>query len=62
MAKTLRDRIAQFAPTELTFDESLLSDSDRRALRKIVEASRSIAVLPVDIEPLFPIEAKMRDW
>ena len=40
MTKTLRDRIAQFVPTELNFDEGLLSDSDRRALRKIVEASR----------------------
>jgi len=40
MTKTLRERIAQFAPTRLTFDEGLLSDSHRRALRKIVEASR----------------------
>jgi hypothetical protein len=40
MTEALRDRIAQFVPTELTFDERLLSDSDRRALRKIVEASR----------------------
>jgi hypothetical protein len=39
MRKTIEERIAQFAPTELTFNEDLLGDRDRRALRKIVEAS-----------------------
>jgi hypothetical protein len=40
MRRTIEERIAQFVPTELTFDESLLSKDDRRVLRKIVEASR----------------------
>jgi hypothetical protein len=42
MSKTMKERVAQFAPTELTFDPNLLSKSDRRVLRKIVEASRFI--------------------
>ena len=40
MRRTIEERIAQFIPTELTFDKSLLSEDDRRVLRKIVEASR----------------------
>jgi hypothetical protein len=40
MPRTIGERIAQFVPTELTFDESPLSEDDRRVLRKIVEASR----------------------
>ena len=40
MRRTIGERIAQFVPTELTFDESPLSEDDRRVLRKIVEASR----------------------
>ncbi len=39
MNKGIGDRIAQFVPTELSFDESLLSRSDKRLLRKVVEAS-----------------------
>jgi hypothetical protein len=39
MSKTIGETIAQFVPTELTFDEDLLGDRDRRVLRKIVEAS-----------------------
>lgn len=42
MSKTMRERVAQFVPTELTFDQNLLGKSDRRVLRKIVEASRFI--------------------
>jgi hypothetical protein len=40
MRRTIEERIAQFVPTELTFDESPLSKDDRRVLRKILEASR----------------------
>jgi hypothetical protein len=40
MGRTMRERIAQFVPTELTFDQSLLGENDKRVLRKIVEASR----------------------
>ena len=66
MTKTLRDRIAQFVPTELAFDESLLSDSDRRALRKIVEASRLMdeiflrQVSPGNPERLARLESSQR--
>jgi hypothetical protein len=42
MSKTIGKRIAQFVPTELSFDPSLLSESDRRVLKKIVGASRSM--------------------
>jgi hypothetical protein len=40
MAQTIGERIAQFVPTELTFDYDLLSPSERLVLRKVVEASR----------------------
>ena len=40
MGKTIEERIAQFVPTELTFDQSLLGERDRQVLGKIVEASR----------------------
>lgn len=40
MSKTIGERIAQFVPTELTFDESLLGERDRQVLGKVVEASR----------------------
>jgi len=62
MTKTLRDRIAEFAPTELTFDERPLNANIWKVLQETLEVSRLIAVLPVDIEPLFPIEQMMRDW
>ena len=40
MGKTIEERIAQFAPTELSFDETLLSETDKRVLKKLVEAAR----------------------
>jgi hypothetical protein len=40
MSKTIGERIAQFVPTELSFDESLLGERDRRVLGKVVEAAR----------------------
>jgi hypothetical protein len=39
MSKTIGERIAQFAPTTLTFDESLLGERDRQVLAKVVEAA-----------------------
>ena len=66
MTKTLRDRIAQFAPTQLNFDEGLLSGSDRLALRKIVEASRLMdeiflrQVSPRNPERLARLESSQR--
>ena len=42
MGKTIEERIAQFVPTELTFDQSLLGERDRQVLGKIVEASRFV--------------------
>lgn len=40
MNKSITERIAQFVPTELSFDESLLSPRDREILGKLLEASR----------------------
>jgi hypothetical protein len=40
MQRSIAERIAQFVPTELTFDESLLGERDRRVLGKVIEASR----------------------
>jgi hypothetical protein len=40
MRRTIGQRIARFVPTELTFDQSRLTQNDRRVLRRIVEASR----------------------
>ena len=36
---TIEDRVAQFAPVTLDFDASLLDDRQKRALRRLVEAS-----------------------
>jgi hypothetical protein len=40
MRKMIGERIAQFVPTTLTFDESLLGERDRQVLAKVVEAAR----------------------
>ncbi len=40
MKETIEERIRQFSPTELTFDETLLSERDKQVLRKLVEAAR----------------------
>jgi hypothetical protein len=40
MSKTIEERIAQFVPTHLTFDQRVLGEGDRRVLRKLIEASR----------------------
>lgn len=40
MSKTIGERIAQFVPTTLTFDEGLLGERDRQVLGKVVEAAR----------------------
>jgi hypothetical protein len=40
MRKTLQQRIAQFVPVELSFDPSLLGESEKRVLQLLVEASR----------------------
>jgi len=37
MKETIEERIRQFSPTELTFDETLLSERDKQVLRKLVE-------------------------
>ena len=39
-AKSLAARIRQFAPTELTADTSHLSENDRKALDKLIEAAK----------------------
>ncbi len=40
MRKSLQQRIAQFVPAQLSSDLGLLSESERRVLQKLVEASR----------------------
>jgi len=40
MNKTIQERIAQFVPTELSFDESLLGEKEKQVLKKLVEAAR----------------------
>src|SRR5690242_5935747 len=42
----LADKINQFAPTELTADTSRLSENDRKALDKLIEAAKYL-------DPLF---------
>jgi hypothetical protein len=36
------DRLAQFAPTEITFDENLLNDEQKQVLEKLVMAAKAI--------------------
>jgi hypothetical protein len=40
--RTIEERIAQFVPTELGFDETVLGERDKQVLRKLVEAARYI--------------------
>ena len=40
MSKTIEERIAQFTPTELSFDQTLLGERDKRVLKKLIEAAR----------------------
>jgi hypothetical protein len=67
MGRTIEERIAQFVPTELTFDEGPLSEDDRAVLRKIVEASRFMddiflrQVSPWNPEWLARLESSHRD-
>ncbi len=42
MGRSIRQKIAQFVPTDLTFDEGLLRDNDKQVLVKLVEAARYI--------------------
>ncbi|MDH5384894.1 MAG: peptidase [Candidatus Aminicenantes bacterium] len=38
----IKDRLAQFAPTEITYDESLLNDEQKQVLEKLVMAAKVI--------------------
>jgi hypothetical protein len=38
----IQDRLAQFAPTEITFDENLLNEEQRQVLEKLVMAAKAI--------------------
>jgi len=38
----IKDRLAQFAPTEITYDESLLNDEQKQVLEKLVMAANVI--------------------
>jgi hypothetical protein len=42
MNKTIQEWIAEFVPTELSFDESLLGEKEKQVLKKLVEAARYI--------------------
>src|SRR6185436_3142513 len=44
-AQTLQKMAARFAPTDITADLSKLSDTDRRVLARLVEASKIIDAL-----------------
>jgi hypothetical protein len=39
-APDIKERLAKYAPTEITFDESLLNEEDRAVLEKLVAAAR----------------------
>jgi hypothetical protein len=39
-APDIKERLAKYTPTEITFDESLLNDEDRGVLEKLVTAAR----------------------
>ena len=41
----IQDRLAQFAPTEITYDESLLNDEQKQVLEKLVMAAKAIDTL-----------------
>lgn len=66
MSKTIEDRITQFVPTELTFDETLLGDKEKQVLKKLVEAARFMdeiflrQVSPRNPEWLAELEASER--
>ena len=66
MNKRITDRLAQFVRTELSFEESLLSRSERKVLSKIIEASRFLdqiflrQVSPHNPEWLARLEASSR--
>ena len=38
----IQDRLAQFAPTEITFDENLLNEEQKQVLEKLVMAAKAI--------------------
>ncbi len=38
----IKDRLAQFAPTEITYDESLLNEEQKQVLKKLVMAAKVI--------------------
>jgi hypothetical protein len=38
----IQDRLAQFAPTDITYDENLLNDEQKQVLEKLVEAAKVI--------------------
>ncbi len=48
--QTVAEKVAQFAPAELTADLSVLPDSERKALDLLIEAARHL-------DPLFDIQA-----
>ncbi|MFP4082934.1 MAG: dipeptidyl-peptidase 3 family protein [Candidatus Aminicenantes bacterium] len=39
-APDIKERLAQYAPTEITFDESLLNEEQKRVLKKLILAAR----------------------
>jgi hypothetical protein len=38
----IQDRLAQFAPTEITFDENILNEEQKQVLEKLVQAAKAI--------------------
>ncbi|NIN63426.1 MAG: peptidase, partial [Anaerolineae bacterium] len=64
--RTIEERIAQFVPTELGFDETVLGERDKQVLTKLVEAARYIddiflrQVSPHNPEWLAELEASER--
>ena len=40
LAPDIKERLAQFSPTEITFDESLLNDEQKQVLEKLVMAAK----------------------